>query len=537
MDDMNAEGVLCASRPAKIIAGDIELDAEFRNARWTHHRLLDIEDEHQTFVDRTAEECAPGIVRCGRLVAKLRKRVKRRERTRPGQWSPDPRPELAAVLGKRLAELREQRNADEDWKEALRWFDLPEDDAPERGAARRKSSETDEEYAARCASRRTKLTRREQRQAALYETRKIHWSTWNALVRTVAQARAAVLKLRKAGLPAEWRRRRWDDDNTITAEPGCWRIVELGKPWCTLQLRLLNGWVTFRAKLGNWHEFDPKNIKRIQLTRRKSGRSWVYSVTAAVVRVSKGDRGFATSGLVALDWGHREHGHPSATEGIRVFAWMGDDGEKGEILLPRECRDLADKIDSTKARMDLTWNARAATLGIPKSMGRHGYQRELTRRGVLTEEEAAWIAWETRYERRLSSMRDRIENLRRETYLKSVQMLRRRYAIFALESETTKSHRRRAIEEMEPRRMRSNRELSARYAFTEICERFGATPLLVPSRNSTRECPDCGILSDNGPDLIIVCAGCGRARDKDFGACRVILRRAQEALANQRASA
>lgn len=532
-----SESLLCMARPATVLANAAGLDIEFRAARWTYHRLLDIEDEHQVFVDRTAEECAPGIVRCGRLVARLHRRARRRERTTAGRWSPNPRPELLARLTRRLGELREQRNADPDWKEALRWFDLPDDDAPSRGGARRKAGETDEQFAERCANRRDRLTRREARRAALYEQRRVHWSTWNALLRSVDQARAAVLARRKEGLPAEWRRPRWDDPNTITGAPGCWRVVERGSPWWVLELRLLDGWVRFRAKLGNWHEFDESKIKRVQLTRRKSGRGWEHSVTLAVEGVRKrSSEGFALSGTVALDWGHREHGHPGAEAGLRVFAWRGDDGESGQILLPRECRELCDEIDATKSRIDSVWNARATTLGAGR-LNRHGYRREMLRRGVLTREESDWLAWETRYERRLESMRARLENLRRETYLQAVHALRQRYAQFAIEDETTTSHRRRATEKMESRRKRSNRELSARYEFLQICERLGAELIPVPARNSTRECPDCGALAENGPEIVIVCVGCGRARDKDYGACRVILKRANEALAKQRASA
>lgn len=528
-----SESLLCMARPATVLANAAGLDIEFRDARWTYHRLLDIEDEHQVLVDRTAEECAPGIVRCGRLVARLHRRARRRERTTAGRWSPNPRPELLARLTRRLGELREQRNADPDWKEALRWFDLPDDDAPSRGGARRKAGETDEQFAERCANRRDRLTRREARRAALYEQRRVHWSTWNALLHAVDQARAAVLKRRKAGMPAEWRRPRWDDPSTITAEPGCWRIIERGSPWWILDLRLLEGWVRLRAKLGNWHAFDERNIRRVQLTRRKSGRAWTYSLTASISGVTKRvSEGFAPAGLVALDWGHREHGHSTAANGMRVFTWLGADGASGEILLPAECRALLDAIDATKARMDQCWNARCATLG-DRQRGRYGYRQEILRRGVLTNEEANWLTWETRYERRLESMRARLENLRRETYLQAVHALRQRYAQFAIEDETTTSHRRRATEKMESRRKRSNRELSARYAFVQLCEQSGAELIPVPARNSTRECPDCGALAENGPEIVIVCVGCGRARDKDHGACRVILSRAREALAKR----
>ena len=85
------------------------------------------------------------------------------------------------------------------------------------------------------------------------------------------------------------------------------------------------------------------------------------------------------------------------------------------------------------------------------------------------------------------------------------------------------------------RRKRANRDLTARYDFVSLCERFGAELVPVPSRNTTRECPSCGHLGENGPELLAACPACGTARDKDRGAAVVILRRAEEALANHAA--
>jgi len=86
------------------------------------------------------------------------------------------------------------------------------------------------------------------------------------------------------------------------------------------------------------------------------------------------------------------------------------------------------------------------------------------------------------------------------------------------------------------RRKRANRDVSARYEFTQLCERFGADVITVSARNTTRECPSCGHLDENTADLLIACSGCGVARDKDFGAAVVILHRGKEALAKRHAA-
>jgi predicted RNA-binding Zn-ribbon protein involved in translation (DUF1610 family) len=108
--------------------------------------------------------------------------------------------------------------------------------------------------------------------------------------------------------------------------------------------------------------------------------------------------------------------------------------------------------------------------------------------------------------------------------------------VIVTEDEPGLHHRRLDTEEETRRRKRSNRDMVARYLFLSICERSGAEVLTVPSRNTTRECPACGELAENGPELLIACPSCGMVRDKDHGAAEVILRRGQAALADRAAS-
>jgi transposase len=291
-------------------------------------------------------------------------------------------------------------------------------------------------------------------------------------------------------------------------------------------------WVRFRAKLGNCHPV-PNGAKMVscELTRRRDGMRWSYSVSITV-DMAKDVEAFATTRVVSFDWGHREHGHDRAREGIRAFTWLGDDGQSGEVLIPAECRSLLDTIDSLKSRVDSTFEARRKAHRIPER-NRHSYRKRLVRAGVRTLEEADWLSWELRYERRIARARTRVLDLRKETYTRAVRELRKRYARFAFEDESGWSIRKQQTDEQMPRRKRANRDLSARYEFVSLCERFGADIITVTARNSTRECPDCGHLCENGPELLVSCPGCGTVRDKDFGACRVILRRGQEALAKR----
>lgn len=527
--------MLTLSRPA-IIESDERLDREFSSTRWMYHRLLDFEDRHQQVLDAVAEEIAPGVVRAGRIVARLAGRVRRAERTSAGSWAPNPRVDLAARVRARLSALREVRNADPRWKAALAWADTPEPNAPARGTARRRAGETDEAFAERCAKRRTLLTRREAYRAELYTGRRIYWGTWNALLRSADQARKAVIQSRAQGIPADIRRPKYRDPITLAAERGGFRVIERNGVWWTLEIRVgvTDEWLRFRTKCGNWHAIpEGADMRTMKLTRRKDGERWSYSVSITI-EMEKPTPERATSRRVAFDWGHREHGHERWREGIRVFTWLGDDGGSGEVIIPAECRTALDEIDAMKSRLDTTYDARRQTFDLAHR-NRYIYRRALMRSGVRTPEESDWLRWEMRYERRIVARRKRIVNLRRELYLRSIRELRSRYSVFVFEDESVPRIKKMQKEEEAKRRQRSTRDISARYEFTSICERFGAEIVTVPARNTTRECPDCGHLSENGPELLLECQGCGRVRDKDFGAARVILARAAEVLANNAA--
>src|SRR5690606_40129490 len=134
----------------------------------------------------------------------------------------------------------------------------------------------------------------------------------------------------------------------------------------------------------------------------------------------------ACGGWAGMDWGRGEHGPEGARDGLRGSTWVGDDGQSGEVLLPGECRDLLDQIHATQSRIDRAFDARKRSMGLAER-NRHTYRSRLMLSGVRTGEERRWIDWETRYERRLSRMRDRIQDLRKETYLRAVRDLRSRY--------------------------------------------------------------------------------------------------------------
>lgn len=518
-------------RPALVDRdAEAELDREIRAARWVHHRLLDFEAQHQAVIDAAADAAAPGIVRVARALARLRCRVRRAARSTG--WAPPLHEAWRESLSGRLANLRRARNADQGYKGALRWDREAEPTATIK-ACRRKAGEDEESFAARQAAGKRRSRREAWRIEEVYPQRRCHWSTFNALCRSVDQSRGMVIAARTAGTPADLQRPRWDDAATLHYEPGAWRIVDRGPLWWTIEICTHERRVVVRAKCGNWHDTTGCEFKTAKLTRIKDGRGWRYSLSLCV---DIPDEIHAGTGIVALDWGHREHGHPEASDGIRAWTWLGDDEERGVICLPAEVRECLDRIHDLASRIDTVWEARRQSMALP-DRSRQGYRSRLMRSGCQSEEESSWLTWETRYERRIQAARNRVTDLRAETYRQAIRALRQRYSVFIVEDETGRGHRKLDTEEQTRHRKRENRDATARYDFVHMCEQSGATVVRVPSRNSTRECPDCGHLDENTAELLVACSACGVVRDKDHGAARVILRRGIEALAIQDATA
>lgn len=520
-----------ANRPAYVDKTTTEaLNREIAAVRWAHHRLIDIEVGFEAKLQAAAEEIAPGITRIGRIITTLRRRARRRKR-QSGGWSPNPRPELCERLSGRLRELRDKRNVDPQWKKACSWASEAEPDAP-YVLRRRKAGETEESFQARCAAGKQR-SRRDQARVELYEQTRCHANSWCAAVRAVDAARSAVVKQRKAGVASDIHRPRYRDPATVTSD-SAWRVVARNGPWWTIEMPVgrstcdSSGVVRFRAKLGN-AGIDTATLRRLSLTRHQDGCGWRYTVS--VVVKSEAPQ-FAGTGVVGVDWGHRERGHENQRDGMRAFTWHGADGQSGEILLPIECREQLDRIQHEQSRIDTAWDVRKKAMELP-DRSRQGYRRRLMVSGVRTEEEARWLSWEMRLERRCQSARKRIMNLRRETYIQAVRGLRTRYGTVVVEDQAAQRMKDLDTDEMTRHRKRQNRDMVARYEFVLLCKRYGATVLEVNAKNTTAECPDCGTLADKTEDITIVCPGCGKTRDRDYGAARVILARGQKKLAEK----
>lgn len=495
------------NRPARLKT-TFALDSEFRAANWVQNRLLDFEFEHQEILDAVC----PELQRVGKLLARLKRRKRWRERASEGSWAPQDRPELKAYLEDRMKVLKAERNASPRWKTALNW---PRDKAGEK-TIRHKSGETEEAFKVR--QMKAFRTRREVHALEIYRQRRCHWGTFNARKDAVNQAVKKVLSERKKGLHAELRRPRFRDDSTLTIQAsnsGFEILNRQGRVW-TMRMRLHEGWVTFKSKMGNHHKWpEDADVRVVELTRKWIGNEWRYSVSITV-RASWEPTTVCGNAVLGIDTGHRQL--PSGD--VRAWVWYGQDGKRGEVVIPARCVEFLNKANELQAEADKKF----LELGVP-FRNRHSYRKYLWRLGVRTIEQVEWMGWENQQERRISVRRRKARNIRNEIYLAEIRRLRALYGWVAIDV-VGQSVRKLQIDRQTRRLVRRNRELVAAYTVKALCDRYGMVVLPATTRNSSKECPQCGHLCEKDAKLEVYCPACETVRDQDYGAAYVMMKRA-----------
>lgn len=514
-------------RPALVEESEA-LDREYRAARWVYNRLLDFELEHQRILDAVS----PKLARVGRLIARLNRRDRWRERASEGSWAPRERAELRSTLIALRDQLRKKRNADPKWKVALNW---PREKAGDK-RCRRKRGESDEDFDAR--NKKAFRTRREMHALEVYADSRCYWATFNAQKRSVEQALKTVLKARTAGMPAQLRRPKRRDPGRLTVslnghqigfvildqgqvvDPDRPFVDQKASPWWTMSLRLKSGFVKFRAKIGNCQDMPAdSSIKVVELCRRREGHLWKYHV-CITVEGSWPEQAREASQVVGIDTGHRYLDDGS----IRAWVWYGSDGERGDVVLPPKCRTHLEKAQEIQAGLDQRFNAIETA-----HRSRYAYRAHLLRLGVRTEEQQAWLVFETRREIDIRAHKRKVRDIRSRVYGEAIRQLRKRYRACGIDV-NGKSVQRLEQEEQKPRKSRQNRDMVAAYELKVLCERYGIADLGVTSRKSTRECPGCSKEREISKDLVIWCPECDLSCDQDFGAAYVMMCRAVDAV-------
>lgn len=534
------------------------INQEFFRARKGHHCLLEFEDRQQALLDEVLKEIDPEYVRLGFLVSKLQRRF--RKSSEDLKFA-----RIFGTLKKRYEEqrpdFRAKRNKDPRWIAALAWANEPVAELKVQRRATKvpfqKASETFEQYQARLAkiaeTRAKKSvgtsprTRREQFQVKAYNEESVRSDTWNDLIKRVKTAVAAVLKVRREGKSASWRHPRWYEGHTLVYKAkSCQftlgtRLVKAGS--VATEARYLRVAVRAERKLRGGGirgaalefevdladaSFELSQIKEVRLSRTKRTRldaTWRYQASI-VLNVKKDVSHAAREGYCGIDVGHREYGHEG--EGLRVAYWYGSDGVHGQILLP--VRAYLNRAHALQADLDLKYNARQASLSLKGN--RHSYRRDVLSRGVCTQEEASWLAYEHLTEKQIAKARRKVEDVRQDIYAKAARELSKRYAVIGVE-DLKASHMRTLDTAAESsKRKRQNRDVAAPYLLKQICERSGAAVRKVDARRTSQVCPHCSQPTGKLDGLMLVCPSCGLTYDRDFGAAKEICRRLGEALAN-----
>lgn len=494
-----------------------ELEQEFRAAHWIHNRLLDFEFEHQAVMDKVA----PRLTRVCKLLGKLRYQDRRRERTPEGTWAPRERPELKERLEALRAMLKQERDENPAWKAAKGW---PLDKVGGAKQARRKPNESDEAFSARAQG--ALRSRREQYRVDLYRERRCHWSTWNAVVASVDQAVAMVIKTRTAGQPAELRRPRFRDGGSITLAPGSFKVKFRPDGKCIdLEVRVFEGWVSFRTTARGRLPKLPqdKDLRSVVIRRRLAGgTSWQYTVSVTIE--GSWERPAPGPDVVGIDTGHRQ-----MSDGrIRALVWYGSDGRSGELRLPERVVQAADRARELQAKADLAFTE----LGLP-FRNRAVYLKHLTRRiGPMTKQEQEWVGCQYHTIREIERARKRAMTIRKEAYTQAARELRTRYRAMGIDV-VGKSVQQVQTDAMVRKAVRRARNLVAAYQFKALCEQAGIKDVKPTARNSTRECPLCGQLHDNSKDLMILCPVRNVRHDQDYSAAYTMMARAVVAARKQ----
>lgn len=264
------------------------------------------------------------------------------------------------------------------------------------------------------------------------------------------------------------------------------------------------------------------------------------------------------AGAVAVDLGWRRF-----DDGIRVGAWTGEDGERGDFRIDPSRIAKADELRSVRdANMNTMAPKMLAWLRDPeRAQSLPEWMRDGTQHAHAWRAASRWVAlakrWRTerfdgdadgytileswRYHddhlwRWETSQRERSLLHRREEYRKAAAKLAARYSTLVLEDfDLTSVTRRPTVDDAtrgdadnphaRTQRVRvSPGEL--RMVLINAFQRRGGRVVFVPPENTTRRCAVCGHVEafDAAASVTHQCSACGAVWDQDYNADENLLR-------------
>lgn len=294
-------------------------------------------------------------------------------------------------------------------------------------------------------------------------------------------------------------------------------------------------------------------IQRVYLLRRDLGARSVWSVTFTLRHAwDRSDR--ATEGTVGVDVGWRKLDDGS----LRVAAWCGSDGARGEVRLPAWWLAQSDRVNRIRGYRDTNLDAIKFSLGewlktqddLPEFLAEvktslHAWRsaerlqklfRQWRVERVNGDKEAIekleqWSKRDRHLQDFEVNLRDQLQGSRRDLYRRWAAQMSRRYSKAVIEDlDLRKFHRLPPVEDG----MTRQQDVPRVYV-REACLSDLLTPLKdrmsnlvkVDAENTTKTCPACGEVDKEWHDrmpLLRKCPSCAVERDQDHGAAVNILR-------------
>ncbi len=317
-----------------------------------------------------------------------------------------------------------------------------------------------------------------------------------------------------------------------------------------------------------WAEFPiimhrplPKEgkVKTVTVQVRRIGPRERWSVIFTVALPEQwADGKCGEGGAVAVDLGWRLF-----DDGVRVGAWTGEDGERGDFRVDTSRVSKADELRSVR---DKNMNDMAPKiLAWLRDPGRESlvpdWLRDATQHAHAWRSPARWSALARRWRserfdgdsdgymileswrfhddhmwRWETSQRERALLHRREEYRKAAAKLTERYSTLVLEDfDLTRVVRRPTVDD-DPKRAEDNQRARTqrqrvspselREALINAFRRRGGKVVFVPPENTTRRCSACGHVEtfDAAASVTHQCSACGAVWDQDYNADANMLR-------------
>jgi hypothetical protein len=325
-------------------------------------------------------------------------------------------------------------------------------------------------------------------------------------------------------------------------------------------------WAAFEMRM---HRPLPPDglIKRVNVSVRNEGPRKVWTAEFTVVEPEREPT--CGTGAVAIDVGWRE-----VENGLRVCAWYDEAGESGTLAINDSMTSALSKANELRSQRDLLleemypkllawrdahmasapawWNEKTKTMHLWGKRKKGGRGLKAKRFVALAREWACqrWDGdadgyelietwryadhhlWSWECGQRKQSIRRR-----RDYYRVFASQIAKKYEVVVLEKFDKRRVSMKAKPEVEDdssKRARANRVLAAVSELTNSLRsamrvRCGKV-VEVPAAYSSRECPydDCRYVCDADSALELTCPKCGRVRDRDIGAAKVLLRRWRE---------